>query len=119
MFRIQLKNITLIILLIALRLFIFDYWKKVRYFNELVLWNCQVTIYVLFTYKLTFAPAFHPSSPIQRNLAQSVGHLIRKSGVLGSIPGLATYFRFSFGFFKEGQLPVTCESMFTKYWLTA
>ena len=28
-------------------------------------------------------------------VAQSVGHLTRKSGVLGSIPGLATYFRFS------------------------
>ena len=28
--------------------------------------------------------------------AQSVGHLTRKSEVLGSIPGLATYFRFSF-----------------------
>ena len=27
---------------------------------------------------------------------KSVGHLIRKSDVLGSIPGLATYFRFSF-----------------------
>ena len=26
-------------------------------------------------------------------VAQSVGHLTRKSGVLGSIPGLATYFR--------------------------
>ena len=25
-------------------------------------------------------------------VAQSVGHLTRKSGVLGSIPGLATYF---------------------------
>ena len=32
---------------------------------------------------------------------QSVGHLTRKSGVLGSIPGLATYFRFSFRFFKK------------------
>ena len=29
-------------------------------------------------------------------IAQSVGHLTRKSGVLGSIPGLATYFSFSF-----------------------
>ena len=29
-------------------------------------------------------------------VAQSVGHLTRKSGVLGSIPGLATYFRFRF-----------------------
>ena len=29
-------------------------------------------------------------------VAQSVGHLTRKSEVLGSIPGLAIYFRFSF-----------------------
>ena len=37
------------------------------------------------------------------HVAQSVGHLTRKSGVLGSIPGLATYFHFSFHFFKEGS----------------
>ena len=43
-------------------------------------------------------------------VVQSVGHLTHKSGVLGSIPGLATYFRF---------LSVTGESMCTKYWLTA
>ena len=36
-------------------------------------------------------------------VAQSVGHLTRKSGVLGSIPGLATYFYFSFRFFKKGS----------------
>ena len=36
-------------------------------------------------------------------VAQSVGHLTRKSGVLGSIPGLATYFRFSFRFYKKGS----------------
>ena len=36
-------------------------------------------------------------------VAQSVGHLTRKSGVLGSIPGLATYFRFSFRIFKKGS----------------
>ena len=36
-------------------------------------------------------------------VAQSVGHLARKSGILGSIPGLATYFRFSFRFFKKGS----------------
>ena len=43
--------------------------------------------------------------PIQKlgRVAQSVGHLTRKSGVLGSIPGLATYFRFSFRFFKKGS----------------
>ena len=36
-------------------------------------------------------------------VAQSIGHLTRKSGVLGSIPGLATYFGFSFRFFKQGS----------------
>ena len=36
-------------------------------------------------------------------MAQLVRHLIRKSGVLGSIPGLATYFRFFFRFFKKGS----------------
>ena len=36
-------------------------------------------------------------------VAQSVGHLTRKSGILGSIPGLATYFCFSFRFFKKGS----------------
>ena len=36
-------------------------------------------------------------------VAQLVGDLTRKSGVLGSIPGLATYFRFSFRFFKKGS----------------
>ena len=51
-------------------------------------------------------------------VAQSVGHLTRKSGVLGLIPGLATYFHFSFRFFQEEQLSVTGESMCTKYWLT-
>ena len=40
---------------------------------------------------------------IEGRVAQSVGHLTRKSGVLGSIPGLATYFRFSFRFFKKGS----------------
>ena len=36
-------------------------------------------------------------------VAQSVGHLTRNSGVLGSIPSLAIYFRFSFRFFKKGS----------------
>ena len=36
-------------------------------------------------------------------VAQFIGHLSRKSGVLGSIPGLATYFRFSLRFFKKGS----------------
>ena len=36
-------------------------------------------------------------------VAQSGGHLTRKSGILGSIAGLATYFRFYFRFFKKGS----------------
>ena len=51
--------------------------------------------------------------------AVSVGHLTRKSEVLGSIPGLATYFRFSFPDSRRVQLSVTGESMCTKYLLTA
>ena len=50
-------------------------------------------------------------------VAQSVGHLTRKSGVMGSIPSLATHFCFSFCFFKKG-MSVTGESMCMKYWLT-
>ena len=36
-------------------------------------------------------------------VAQLIGHLTRKSGVLGSIPGLAIYFHFSFRFFKKSS----------------
>ena len=36
-------------------------------------------------------------------VAQQVEHLTSKSGVLGSIPSLATYFRFSFRLFKKGS----------------
>ena len=37
-----------------------------------------------------------PEQSMPGRVVQSVGHLTRKSEVLGSIPGLATYFRFSF-----------------------
>ena len=50
---------------------------------------------------VTFRVRFISQEPSR--VAQSVGHLTRKSGVLGSIPGLATYFRFSFRFFKKGS----------------
>ena len=43
-------------------------------------------------------------------VAQSVGHLTRKSGVMGSIPGLATYFRFSFRFFKKGSCQLLAKA---------
>ena len=45
----------------------------------------------------------HVTNEEPGRVAQSVGHLTRKSGVLGSIPGLATYFRFSFRCFKKGS----------------
>ena len=45
----------------------------------------------------------HAKSKLPGRVAQSVGHLTRKSGVLVSIPGLSTYFRFSFRFFKKGS----------------
>ena len=48
-------------------------------------------------------PLFEEVIIYDDRVAQSVGHLTRKSGVLGSIPGLATYFRFSFLFFKKGS----------------
>ena len=51
-------------------------------------------------------------------VAQSVGHLTRKSG-----PGFDTrsgnILSFLLPLFQEGQLSVTGESMCTKYWLTA
>ena len=53
-----------------------------------------------------FTPCLRANIQIKNQpgrVAQSVGHLTRKSGVLGSIPGLATYFRFSFRFFKKGS----------------
>ena len=51
-------------------------------------------------YELLF-PSLGDATP--GRVAQSVGRLTRKPGVLGSIPGLATYFRFSFRFFKKGS----------------
>ena len=50
--------------------------------------------------KINVSFRLHEAGP---HIAQPVGHLTRKSGVLGSIPGLATYFRFSFRFFKKGS----------------
>ena len=43
------------------------------------------------------------TSSLPGRVTQSVGHLTRKSGVLGSISGLATYFHFSFRFFKKSS----------------
>ena len=62
----------------------------------------------LYLYIKYQAPSLSGSSDILftrvlGRVARSVGHLTRKSGVLGSIPGLATYFHFFFCFFKKGS----------------
>ena len=57
------------------------------------------TFVVKIDLSVVYPTIFQNSEP--GRVAQSVGHLTRKSGVLGSIPGLATYFRFSFRFFKK------------------
>ena len=44
-------------------------------------------------HSLSLSLSNSPDAP--GRVAQSVEHLTRKSEVLGSIPGLATYFRFS------------------------
>ena len=47
---------------------------------------------------------FQPSTASQAGPRSAIGrHLTRKSGAPGSNPGLATYFRFSFRFFKKGS----------------
>ena len=62
----------------------------------------------LFAFEMLFSEILHYCHKcydfiLPGRVAQSVGHLTRKSGVLSSIPGLATYFRFSFRFFKKGS----------------
>ena len=61
--------------------------------------------------------AHHQNLP--GRVAQSVEHLILKSEVLRSIPDLATYFRFSFRWFKRGscQLPAKVCAWSTGYLL--
>ena len=52
-------------------------------------------------------------------VAQSVGHLTRKSGGPGFETQSGNILSFLLPLFQEGQLSVTGESMCTKYWLTA
>ena len=58
-------------------------------------------VYQIYCPHLDVITIIHQNMP--GRVAQSVGHPTRKSGVLGSKPGLATYFRFSFRCFKKGS----------------
>ena len=64
--------------------------------------KCQAGIgtKIYFVYKVSDVDLYFR---LPGRVAQSVGHTTRKSEVLGSIPGLATYFRFSFRGFKRGS----------------
>ena len=68
-----------------------------------------------FTYICFHLTSTFDKEPGQRpgRVAQSVGHLTRKLGVLGSIPGRATYFRFSLRFFKKGSCQLLATSAAT------
>ena len=68
---------------------------------------CNISLHFMshmyFDKMVEYFSTFYLPLLLPGRVAQSVGHLTRKSGVLGSIPGLATYFRFSFRFFKKGS----------------
>ena len=80
--------------------------------------TCVFTNLVNYFYHLIhlFIVLFNPRPG---RVAQSVGHLTRKTGVLGSKPLSGNILSFLLPLFQEGQLSVTGESMCTKYWLTA
>ena len=82
------------------------FWYRITHGNPLklssVLYQCFLhSSHTNFKWLTCIKSIFTKIGP--GRVAQSVGHLTRKSGVLGSIPGLATYFRFSFRFFKKGS----------------
>ena len=72
--------------------------SRLDYRNALLIGVPKTMLDMLQTVQNTAACIIKPG-----RVAQSVGHLTRMSGVPGSTPGLATYFRFSFRFFKKGS----------------
>ena len=69
--------------------------------SKSLLYFCDLDL--IFKIKSQLTDAKFPLKNEPGRVAQSVGHLTRKSEVLGSINGLAIYFSFSFHFFKEGS----------------
>ena len=65
--------------------------SKMKYTKNLLLQNCLARVLEIYYVALPDGLSSKPGS-----VAQSVGHLTHKSEVLGSIPGLAIYFRFFF-----------------------
>ena len=65
--------------------------------------QCLITLCVEVHHRTLFQRCLCIGLSAPGRVAQSVGHLTRKPEVLGSIPGLVTYFRFSFRCFKRGS----------------
>ena len=63
-------------------------------YTQHIIINIKRKSYIIPNIIMSAAIVFPMDSP--GRVAPSVGHLTRKSEVLGSIPGLATYFRLSF-----------------------
>ena len=74
-------------------------WCKREHIECDALNDWKLNIFKIIVRRISFYS--QNTSPVR--VAPSVGHPTHKSGVLGSIPGLATYFRFSFRFFKKGS----------------
>ena len=66
-------------------------------------WFISVFVLLLYTWDAGYTVLQRQTFIVPGRIVQSVGHLTRKSGVLGSISGLVTYFRFSFHSFKKGS----------------
>ena len=78
---------------------LFEYFSLVYQFSSISSYEMERYRRLL---KISYLDHVTKAGP-RSGIGKSVGHLTRKSGVLGSIPGLATYFRFSFRFFKKGS----------------
>ena len=66
--------------------------------------HIRILIYLLHSFSFGIPKQYDRAHVFGAGSRCAIGrHLTRKSGVLCSIPGLATYFRFSFRFFKKGS----------------
>ena len=76
-------------------------WALLEHTCTVAFTDKRYTLIFIFSYLKTNSFTSQSVSTLPGRVAQSVGHLTRKSEVLGSIPGLAKYFRFSFHLFKR------------------
>ena len=93
-----------------------DLFANIQSLIGLYFWYCWRVLWSVISSEFGCESYSH----LAGRVAQSVGHLTRKSAVLGSIPGLAMHIlSFLLSLIQERQLSVAGESMCAKYWLTA